>query len=120
MGAFILLMGIFICIGIFVSPAGALCALLEKKITGKVQMENPFKKRRRTSLLISQIISTVIAFLINANLHKAYSYQALNWTILILSIIIGIILFYLIHLGNYSIFLKNAPRQSTWTMDRQE
>ena len=96
---------IMIGISFFSSIGGIFCALMERSVTGKVQMENPFTSRRKKSLVVSLIISPILATIAASRMHVLTD-TGINWTILLVSIAIGLAVFLLIHLTNYRIFLE--------------
>jgi hypothetical protein len=95
---------IFVGISLFSAFGGRSCATMEHEITGKVQFENPFKRRRMISLIVSELFATAVATAIAMKMN-VLSAKGFNWGILILAILIGSAICLFIHLKSYKMFL---------------
>jgi mannitol-specific phosphotransferase system IIBC component len=85
---------------------GKMCAVLEKKVTGKVRHGNEFKIKRMKSNLISIAISYIATFQITSLIYGKITH-ALDWVIRALSIAMGISIYLLLHRSIYRILIRN-------------
>ncbi|MFC1825996.1 hypothetical protein ACFLYZ_01220 [Thermodesulfobacteriota bacterium] len=86
---------------------GKMCAVLEKKVTGKVRHDNEFKIKRMKSNLISIAISYIVTFQITSLIYGKITHD-LDWVIRALSIVMGISIYLLLHRSIYRFLIRNC------------
>ncbi len=85
---------------------GIMCAVLEKKVTGKVRHDNKYKIKRMKSNLISIAISYIVTFQIVSLICRKTNHD-LDWIIRALSIAMGISIYLLLNRIIYRVLLRN-------------
>ncbi len=85
---------------------GKMCAMLEKKVTGKVRHGNEFKIKRMKLNLISIAISYIVTFQITSLIYGKITHD-LDWVIRTLSIATGIGIYLFLHRIIYRVLLRN-------------